>query len=172
MNREMKLSIIESLKADFSRCPAAFLVEIKGLTVGQIQSLRGAVRKEGGRVCVAKNTFARIATDGLSGIKELQPYFKNQVALVFADKEASAVAKALCGYGKDNAKFAIVAGCLDSRVIDESMVKFLGSLPPREVVIAQTCGALKAPITAHVSVLNQLMLRLVSVVKQASQKGQ
>jgi len=170
MNRQKKQSIIDSLKTDFTSSPAAFLVGVQGLTVREMQLLRTGLRKEGGKLLVAKNTFARLATDALPGAKELHPYFKSQVAVVFAAQESSAVAKVLCGYEREHAKFSIIAGCLESQFIDQSMVKFLGSLPPREIVAAQLCGALKAPIAKHVFVLNQLMVRLVLVLKLASQK--
>jgi large subunit ribosomal protein L10 len=170
MNRQEKQAVIESLKADFVKNPAAFVVGIKGLSVSELQKLRVGLRKEGGTLFVAKNTFARIASDSLSCAKDLQPHLKNQVAVVFAAQDSSSVAKVLCGYEKEHAKFSIIAGCLESRFIDQSMVKYLGSLPSREIVAAQLCGTLKAPITAHVSVLNQLVVRLVHVLKQASEK--
>ena len=102
--------------------------------------------------------------------KDLQPYFKKQVAVVFALQDSASVAKVLCDYEKENNKFSIVAGCLDSRLINHDMVKFLGSLPPKEVVAAKLCGTLKAPLVGHVALLNQLILRLLWVLKQASQK--
>lgn len=168
MNQKEKHSVIESLRSDFANSQAAFLVGFQGLPVSATQALRVSLRKEGGKFCVVKNTLARIAA--VDKVEALQPYFKTQLAIVFAEKEASSVAKVLCAYQKEQAQFHIVVGCLDSRIIDPAMVKFLGSLPSREVVAAQLCGTIKAPISTHVSVLNQLILRLLWVVKQASQK--
>ena len=168
MNRQKKQSVIEAMRADFSNSPAAFLVGVQGLTVGQMQKLRQGLRQKGGSLRVAKNTLASIAIGSLAN--DLRPYLKRQIAVAFASQDASTVAKVLCDYASENAKFTIVAGCLESRVINQDMVKFLGSLPPREVVIAQTCGMLKAPLVGHVSVLNQLVLRLLWVIKQASEK--
>lgn len=168
MNRKEKHSVIESLKADFANSQAAFLVGIEGLQVSQTQKLRINLRKEGGKFCVVKNTLARIAA--VEKTQGLQPYFRTQVAVVFASKDASSVAKVLCAYQKEQALFSIVVGCLDSRIIDQAMIKFLGSLPPKEIVIARLCGTIKAPISRHVFVLNQLILRLLWVIKQASQK--
>lgn len=170
MNRQEKQAVIESLKSEFNQSQAAFIVHVQGLTVSEMQSLRQGLRKEGGTLHVAKNTLARQATESLDGIRDLQPYFKQQVAVVFAMKDPSSVAKVLCGYEKDHPKFSMVAGSLESRFIDQSMIKFLGSLPAREVVAAQLCGTVQAPLAAHVSVLNQLVVRLLWVLQAASQK--
>lgn len=170
MNRQEKQSVIDSLKADFVKSPATFVVGIQGLTVSQLQGLRNGLRKEGGTLYVAKNTFARIASDSMACAKELQPHLKNQVGVVFAAGDSSSVAKVLVGYEKEHAKFSIVAGCLEDKFIDQAMVKYLGSLPAREVVAAQLCGTLKAPISKHVSVLTQVMAKLTYVLKQASEK--
>ena len=154
MNRQEKHSVIESLRADFAHSKAMFLVGIQGLVVHDTQALRTALRKEGGKFCVIKNTLAHIAADGNG--KLLQPYFKQQVAVVFASEDASPVAKILCDYQKDHEKLTLVAGCIDSRILDQKTIKFLGSLPPRNMVIAQFCGTLKAPLSKLVFVLDQI----------------
>ncbi len=172
MNRETKQGVIDSLKGDFQSSKSTFLVGVQGLTVAQLQALRVGVRHQGGRIQVAKNTFAFIASESDEGAKVLQPYLKGQVALVFASGDSSAVAKVLCDSAKENGKITIVAGCLETRLIDKAMVEFLGSLPPREVIVAQVCGTIKAPMVRHVSVLQQLIVRMLYVLKQASEKKQ
>lgn len=170
MNRQEKKAVIESLKSEFNQSQAAFIVAVQGLTVSQIQSLRQGLRKEGGTLHVTKNTLARQAAESIEGIRDLGPYFKQQVAVVFAVKDPSSVAKVLSSYEKENPKFSTIAGSLEARLIDQSMIKFLGSLPSREVVVAQLCGTVQAPLVAHVSVLNQLIVRLLWVLQSASKK--
>lgn len=172
MNRETKQGVIDSLKGDFQQSKATFLVGVQGLTVAQLQALRTGVRNKGGRVQVAKNTFAHKASESYESAQILQPYFKGQVALVFTTGDSSAVAKVLCDSAKENEKITIVAGSLETRFIDRSMIEFLGSLPSREVIVAQVCGTIKAPMVRHVSVLHQLIVRLLFVLKQASEKKQ
>lgn len=167
MNRQEKHLVIESLRADFAKSQATFLVGIEGLQVGDTQALRIALRKEGGKFCVIKNTLARIAIDDAVNSQPLKPYFKQEVALVFASKDASSVAKIICNYQKEQEKLTIIAGCMDARILDQKTVKFLGSLPPRDVVIAQMCGTLKAPISQFVFVLDQIRQKMGGASEQA-----
>jgi large subunit ribosomal protein L10 len=170
MNRQEKSSAIGILKNEFQSNEAAFIVGMQGMTVSQVESLRKGIRKQGGKFQVAKNSLLRKATQDLPAAQLLTPYFKDQVAVIFVPKEASSVAKLICDVSQENEHLKIVAGCYESRVFDKDMVKFLGSLPPKEILVAQLCGLLKAPIAQHVSVLNQLIARLLYVLKQASEK--
>lgn len=153
MNRQDKQTVIDGLKSNFQQSEATFLFGAKGMTVAQVQGLRKALHAKGAHVQVAKNTLLKIAAQNIPGISDLDQYFKEQIGVVFASKEAPAVAKILCDMSKEQEQFAVVAGCMDAQVIDKKTVKFLASLPSREVLLAQVCGTLQAPIASMVYVL-------------------
>ncbi len=169
MNRQDKSLAIGTLAKEFQSNDAAFIVGMQGMTVSQVESLRKGVRKHG-KFLVAKNSLLRIAVKDIPAISHLTPYFKGQIAVIFVPREASSVAKLINDVSRENEHLKIVAGCYESRVFDQDMVKFLGSLPPKEILVAQLCGLLKAPMVQHVSVLNQIIARLLYVLKQASEK--
>ena len=172
MNRQEKQDLVQVLKHDFMHAQASFLVNVQGLTVEQLQSLRRNVRRQGGKVKVPKNTLAKIAIQEIPGTCDLAPFFKQQTAVIFADKDSVAVAKALDTFARENERLHIVAGCVERKVIDKSMIEFLSSLPPREQLLANVCGALRAPLAHHVILLRQLVVRLLWVLKQAAEKQQ
>ena len=58
------------------------------------------------------------------------------------------------------------AGALDSRLLTVAQIEFLAALPSREVLLAQVAGTLNAPIAAYVRLLNQLIVRLLYVLKE------
>lgn len=161
MNRQDKQLIIESLKSDFAQSKSSFLVGVHGMTVDQIQALRKTLRKEGGSMKVAKNTLVKIAADGMPGIQELEPYFKDQVALVFSFDKVTAIAKILSDFSKEHEKLQLVAGCLDEKLIDKNKITYLASLPSKEVLMAQLCGLLQSPV-----------VRLAWIMKQVAEKPQ
>jgi large subunit ribosomal protein L10 len=166
MNRQQKQSCITEVRQEFLQSNAIFVVGIKGLTVGQIQNLRSSLRKEQGKLQVVKNTLGKYALAEVPHLEGLGQSFRNQVALVFAHEDPVVVAKSLCTFAKTHERLHIVAGSLGSQVIDEGMIRYLGSLPSREIVASQVCGILKAPLVRHVSLLRQVMAGLVSVLHQ------
>lgn len=170
MNRQEKELQIESLVSDFKKSQATFLVGVQGLSVSQLQDLRKHLREQGGQMRVAKNTLSKIASTEIPEVRELSPYFKRQVALVFAMSESPAVAKVLYTLSQANEKIDIVAGCFESRVIDKEMIKFLGSLPARPVLAAQVCGMLSAPLAQQVGVLHQVLASFLWVLQEVEKK--
>jgi len=170
MNREGKSAVIASLKDKFSTTEGAFLVDYRGLTVEQLRNLRSVLRPKGGTFVVAKARLMKLAADGLPEAEVMVPYFKEQVALVFADSEAVAVAKELKDFAKENEALTIVAGSMEQQLLDKDAVERVAMTPPREVLLAQVCGTLKAPITGLVSGLSQIHMKLLWTLKQIEEQ--
>lgn len=170
MNRQQKEHVVEALKHDFENSQASFLVGYKGLTVAQVLRLRKELRQQGGSFKVAKVTLMKRVAHDIPAVEQLTPFFKDQVALVFAHQESPAIAKLLYNFAKDNEKLKVVAGCVDATLLSAESVRVLASLPSKDVLRAQVCGALKSPMFGMVYVLNMLLLRLVLVLKKIEEK--
>lgn len=170
MNREQKSALITSLKNQFSESAASFVVNYNGLTVEQMQSLRKSLRAHGAHVKVAKARLMRLAAHDVPAAHIMTPFFKQQVCIVFAQNEVPSVAKELSAFAKNHEAFKIIAGSLEQRLLDEAGVNRIASLPSREVLLAQTCGTLKAPISGLVFALKGVQLKLLCALKQIGDK--
>jgi large subunit ribosomal protein L10 len=164
MNRQEKATVVDTLRQDFKNSQAAFLIGYQGMTVAQVQKLRENLRKYNGEFKVAKARLMKRAVEGLEGPSALTPYFKNQVGLVFAPKESPAIAKVLYDFSKDNAKLQLVIGCLDAKLLDNNLIVRIASLPSREILLAQVCGTINAPLASLVRVLDQIAKKMESGV--------
>lgn len=159
MNREQKALVIQDLKESFSECQASFLVEYRGLTVNQLQQLRKKLGQNNGKLRVAKARLMKRAVDGVDGFDQMSDYFKEQVGLVFAQKEPTAIAKVLYDFSKDNNALQLVAGYFDKQVLGNAQIIRIASLPSREVLLAQIAGMLKSPIAGMVYALHVVSTR-------------
>jgi large subunit ribosomal protein L10 len=153
MNKQQKELVIKTLHDDFRTSNGSFLVGVKGLSVKQTQTLRSELRKNGGQLKVAKVRLVKRAISETSG-EALTPFLKEQIAVVFAQKESPAVAKVLYEFSKANAGLNLIAGCLDAKLLDANEVKFIATLPSREVLLAHLCATLMAPVSALARALN------------------
>lgn len=156
MNRQEKSQLVSELKNQFSHSVGSVLVGYKGLSVNQLQKLRRGVRQNGGSFKVAKARLMKIAAENIEIAQPLIPYFKEQIGLVFLENQDPAVIKFLYKFSKDNEALKMVAGSLDSKLVDAAMLVRLASLPSREVLLAQVCGILKAPISKLAFVIQQI----------------
>lgn len=157
MNRQEKEQLVQTLKQEFKSCEASFLVDYKGLTVAQLGDLRKKLRAQSSDMLVAKVTLVKRAVAQDANVNVLTPFLQNQVALVFVRKnESSAVAKTICDFTQ-NSTLNVVAGYYDSVLLDSKAVKQFAKLPPREVLLAQVAGVLKAPIAKFARVCQAIV---------------
>ena len=172
MNRQQKEEVIKTLQKGFSDSTGLCFVRYSGLTVKQMQQLRGMLREKGGTLKVAKMRLVKRALTGLENMESLSPYCKDQLGVVFATEEFPPVAKVLHEFAKKNEVLRLIVGSLDSQLLNKEAIIRIASLPPREILLAQVCGTVKAPLVGFVRVLNMLITRLLWVLKEIESKKQ
>ena len=71
--RPEKVAVVEEIVGKLSGAQAVFVSEYRGLTVGQLASIRNALRPSDAEHVVYKNTLAKLAVNevGLEGLDEL-----------------------------------------------------------------------------------------------------
>lgn len=170
MNRQQKEQIITSLQQDLQSSNASFVVGYRGLTVAELLNLRRQLDKAKGKLQVAKITLIKRALADQGSACDLDSYLSDQIALVFAEGESPAVAKILCEFAKSHNKLKVIAGCYEDAVLTGQDVQAFASLPPREVLLAQLCGTLQAPITRLAGLLNNVVASLPRAVQEIQKK--
>lgn len=170
MNRQEKATVVASLKHDFASSKVSFVVGLQRLTVKEIEALRSKLRKSGGKLQVAKARLAKIAAQEVIAVRDLIPYCKNQIGFVFASDEPPVIAKVLHDFAKEHEALSLIAGCLDAQLVDGDGITRIATLPSKEVLLAQVCGTMKAPIAGLVNALNQMPVRLIWALNALAQK--
>ena len=160
MDRAQKADSIESLKGVFAGAAAVVVTHYQGLTVAEINDLRGRLRKEGASFKVVKN---RLAQKALTGAGEGAAHlFKGPVGIAYAADPVSA-AKVATQYAKDNDKFKIVGALMGEVVLDAKGVDALAKLPSLDQIRAQILGLINAPATRIAGVLQAPAAQLARV---------
>lgn len=172
MNRQEKEKVVAALRDKIANSQATFLVTYQGLSVSQVESLRGKLRSQGGSFKIAKARLMKRAVEGMDAVDAMAPHFKNQVGLVFAGGEAPSVAQTLRDFSKKNEALNILLGAMDARLLAKDDVIRIASLPSKEVLLAQVCGTLNAPASSLVRVLHTLVARLLYVLKKIEEQKQ
>jgi len=170
MNRQGKEALVASMKKDLSDSTASFVVGIKGMTVVQFEALRGELRKEESKIQVAKVRLMKLALENNNCAEGLEPFMKEQIALVFAQKEAPGIAKILCTFAKKNTQLEVLAGCMEANVLDAAQVKEIASLPSREVLLSHLVATLQAPTTQLAMALKSMLSDLTYTLGEVGRK--
>lgn len=171
--REQKAEEVAEISQRFGRAKAAFLVDFKGLDVEGITKLRKLLRNNQAEMKVVKNTLA------LRALKEhetfgapLKDHFTGNNAVVFAYEDATAPAKALTAFTKENEALVLKTGAMDGRNLSEAQIKYLATLPGKPELRAKLLGTLQAPMQKMVATMNEVPSKFVRLLAAyRDQKG-
>jgi large subunit ribosomal protein L10 len=170
MARPEKVEQVELLTEKLRSARVAVLTDYRGLTVSQLQDLRGRLRAQSVEYRVVKNTLARRAAVE-AGREEFQDLLKGPIAIAFGYGELSAPARVLGEYTRQTrTRLDIVGGLVEGRVMNGDQVRQTADLPSREVLIAQLLGTLQSPVAQLVATIQAPVQQLVGLLEAYREK--
>ena len=164
ITRAQKAEEITNISQKFGKANAAFLVDFKGLNVEEITNLRKSLRPVDAEMKVVRNTLAKIVLKDHPSIEGLSEHFVGTNAIVFSYGEAPASAKALDEFSKTCEELQVKTGMLAGSILDENQIKYLATLPSKDVLRAQFLAVLQAPATKFVRTLSEVPSGFVRVL--------
>lgn len=168
--KEQKAEQVELLTEKLKKARVAVLTDYRGLTVAQIQELRGKLRGGDVEYRVIKNTLARRAAEA-AGVSELESELKGPIAIAFGYDDLSVPSKLINDFVRTTRlKLDIMGGLVEGRIFSPEQVKQLADMPSRETLIAQLAGAMQSPLSQLAGALQQPLSMLASALEQYQKK--
>jgi large subunit ribosomal protein L10 len=160
-----KQYVVDQLTERLRTSDTLIVADYRGLTNKQLDGIRNELVKHGARFVVAKNTLARRAAEA-AGADAVLALLEGPTAIAFvqADGDAVAVAKALNEAVRTTKILAIRGGVLQGKTIGEEEIKSLATLPPVETLRAEALGAMVAPLTGFLALVNAPMQNLIGLI--------
>ena len=165
MHKEDKERVVAELTEKLRTAETLIVADYRGLTMPQIDALRGKLIENGARLSVVKNTLTRRAAEA-AGADALLALLEGPSAIAFieADGDAVAVAKALADSARETKVLEIRGGVMQGRVISGSDVVEFSKLPPLEILRGQVLGAIIAPLSAIAGLVNAPLQNLYGLI--------
>jgi large subunit ribosomal protein L10 len=165
MNKEDKERVVAELTEKLRTADTLIVADYRGLTMPEIDALRGRLLEHGARFSVVKNTLTRRAAEA-AGVDALLALLEGPSAIAFieADGDMVAVAKALEDSARDTKVLEIRGGILQGRGISAGDVQELSKLPPFEVLRGQVLAAVIAPLTQLLGLVSAPLQNLVGLI--------
>jgi large subunit ribosomal protein L10 len=168
--REQKVEQVDVLTEKLKKAKVAVLTDYRGLTVSQMQELRGKLRTGNVEYRVVKNTLARRAADA-AGYKALESELKGPIAIAFGYEDLSLPPRLINEFIRTTRlKLEVVGGLVEGRVFNRDQVKQLADLPSREVLLAQLLGTLQSPVGQLVGIMQTPLQQLMGVLEAYKSK--
>jgi len=165
MARPEKEQEVALLTEKLRRARVAVLTDYRGLTVSQMEELRGRLRGSDVEYRVVKNTLARRAAVE-SGHDDFQQVLMGPVGIAFGYDDLGVPIKLLNEFVRSTRlKLEIVGGLVEGRVLNPDQLKQLADLPPREVLISMLAGTILSPLAQLASAINTPLAQLASALE-------
>jgi large subunit ribosomal protein L10 len=165
MQKEDKERVVAELTEKLRTADTLIVADYRGLTMPQIDALRGKLIENGAKLSVVKNTLTRRAAEA-AGADALLALLEGPSAIAFieADGDAVAVAKALADSARETKVLEIRGGIMQGRSISGSEVVEFSKLPPLDILRGQVLGAIIAPLTAIAALVNAPLQSLYGLI--------
>ena len=169
MDKATKLEQSAALRQDIEDVSALVLVDYAGLTVHEVEELRGQFREAGCTYKVYKNSIIRYAVTE-SNHEPLMPLLKGMTGLAYHAEDPGAPARVARDYSKKNEKLTVRGGVMDGQFLDEKGIDTLASMPGPLELKAQLLRLLTTPATQMVRVLSAPLQNTLNVLNAKKDK--
>jgi large subunit ribosomal protein L10 len=165
MQKEDKERVVAELTEKLRTAETLIVADYRGLTMPQIDALRGRLLEHGAQFSVVKNTLTRRAAEA-AGADALLALLEGPSAIAFieSDGDMVAVAKALADSARETRILEIRGGVMQGREISSADVEELSKLPPLEALRGQVLGVVIAPLTQLATLLNAPLQNLIGLI--------
>ena len=156
-NLEMKKQVVSEIVEKLKNAESMVICSYSGLTVEQVTELRKQCRENDVHYCVLKNRLVARAVKELN-IEGLDALLEGPNAFVFGEKDVTAAPKIINTFIEKNklTSLEIKGGLVGTEVADVKVIKELAATPSKEELLATIVGCLISPVSALVSVIEQI----------------
>jgi large subunit ribosomal protein L10 len=172
MKRSAKEAFLVEFRERLDRAPVLYLTDFTGLDVKDMTVLRRKLKESGAEYVVAKNRLVSLALQE-TDYPDLSEALMGPTGLVFGYEDAVGPAKALTEFAKEHDDRPVFKlGVLENEIVAAAQIDRLAKLPPKEQLLAELAGAMKAPLAALVGALEGKMREMAGLLEAYQAKKQ
>jgi large subunit ribosomal protein L10 len=168
ITREQKEKLVALYTEVLKQNSALIFTEYAGLSVKELEDLRGRIREAGGEYYVVKNTLINRVMEDI-GLPQPDGGLDGPTAIGVTDEDVTGLAKAIVDVAKETKVLRVKGAVIEGETFDSSRIRSLAALPPMPVIQAQLLSTLQAPASQIAGVLSSSVRQVVSVVKAYSE---
>ncbi len=171
--KEQKQHVVDELGTILQNSGSVYMANYKGMSVADINKLRGDFRKAGLTFKVYKNTLVRRAMEQAGGYDSAFSHMSEPTAYVFVDDDNLArPAKVLKSFLKDNKRPAFKGAVIDGSFYGPDQLEALTEFKTKNDVIGDIIGLLLSPMSNIIGALQSQGSNLVGAIKTIADKEQ
>jgi large subunit ribosomal protein L10 len=158
-----KQAIVAEVNEAASSALSAVVSDYRGLTVGQMTTLRAKARESGVYLRVVRNTLAKRAIVGTE-YECLSDSLVGPTMFAFSQQDPGSAARLLKDFSKEFDALEVKALSIGGQLLPADQIDRVAKLPTRDEALALLMAVMQAPITKLARTLNEVPGKLVRTV--------
>ena len=167
-----KKAVVEQITEDLDGAGAVYIANYSGMSVKEVNNMRGKFFEDDITYRVYKNTLVKRAMDEVGGYEDLYPHLVEQNGFAFVEEELAAPAKVIKELYKETEKPKFKAAIIDGDYYGEDELDTLAAMKSKSEVIGDIVGLLLAPVSNVVSALEAPGKTIAGAVETIAEEGE
>lgn len=152
---ELKAKQVDEILDKVKRAKGIVLLDYRGINVEQDTAMRNQLRKEKIEYKVLKNRLVLRAFNA-AGYTGMDSVLEGPTAVAFSFDDATAAARVLSENCKKIPKISLKGGIVEGKIMDESGIKAVATIPSKEVLLSQLLGLLTSPMRSFAVAISEV----------------
>ncbi len=166
-----KKQTVEAITEDLKSSGAVYITNYSGMSVKEINNMRGEFFEGDIKYKVYKNTLVKRAMDEVGGYEDLYPHLVEQNGFAFVEEELAAPAKVIKNLFDETEKPKFKAAIIDGDYYGEDELETLAAMKSKSEVIGDIVGLLLAPVSNVVGALQAPGRNIAGALETIAEEG-
>jgi large subunit ribosomal protein L10 len=167
-----KKETVEQITEDLDGAGAVYVTNYSGMSVKEINNMRGEFFEGDIKYKVYKNTLMKRAMDEVGGYEDLYPHLVEQNGFAFVEEELAAPAKVIKKLFEETEKPKFKAAIIDGDFYGEDELDALAAMKSKSEIIGDIAGLLLAPVSNVVSALQAPGQNVAGALETIAEEGE
>ena len=171
LTKDQKKAQVADLKESLKKAKSLVFMHYLGLSVSQVDELRGKMSEKNAKMQVAKKRLFNIAAkeEGYPEVDE--KIMDGPVAFVFSFEDEMSGAKVAYEFGKSAKAVEIIGGVLNGKALDKDGALELAKMLSHEELLSKFAIMLRSPLTSFASACGSPLGAFARAAKELAEKG-
>lgn len=171
LTKDQKKAQVADLRDSIKKTKSLAFMKYRGLSVAEIDDLRGKMLEKDARMKVAKKTLFNIAAKE-EGYPEVQDetFGSDPIAFVFSFEDISSGAKVAFEFGKSHKSVELVGGVFNGKVLNKEEAVEFAKMLSRDELLAKFAAMIRAPLGNFASICGSPLSAFARAVKEVAEQ--
>ena len=171
MLKSEKERVVEQLAERLRSTDTLMVADYRGLTMPEIDELRGKLLEAGARFTVVKNTLTRRAAEQ-AGTTDVLELIEGPTAIAYSTESEVEPVRVVVEFAKKHERPVVKAGVIGEKLYTKKELIQLAALPSREELLSQVLAVVIAPMTQFLGAVNALLASPATLAGELEKKQQ